>query len=190
MDILYYSNYCNNCQILLQYLAKHSLTNKLNFICIDKREYDSNTNNTYIILENQKILMPPNIYEVPTLLLVKQKYNIIKGKEIIEYLNPYIENINDKSNSEIKEPQGYVLNNVTSNSNIISGNYTYFNDKKISNEQNNYVSSNHIINKIESPPENYKPDKVSDDNFKKFTKERDDDNIKQKNEKFVYCPNI
>ena len=63
MDTLYYSNHCKHSQRVLQYLVKGNLSNKLNFICIDKRERDSNNNQMYICLENgQKVILPPNIH--------------------------------------------------------------------------------------------------------------------------------
>ena len=67
--ILYYSNYCKNCQNLLQALAQTSVKDDMHFICIDKRVKKAN-NATYIILENgQEILLSPNVTKVPALLL-------------------------------------------------------------------------------------------------------------------------
>ena len=54
MDILYYSNYCKHSQSVLQHLVKGNMTNKLNFICIDKRTKDLQNNQTYIILKMGK----------------------------------------------------------------------------------------------------------------------------------------
>ena len=54
MDTLYYSNYCKHCQRILQFLVKGNLANQINFLCIDKRERDPKTNQSYIILEDGK----------------------------------------------------------------------------------------------------------------------------------------
>ena len=51
MDILYYSNYCPHSQKVLQTLVKGNMSDKISFICIDKRVQDPKTNQTYIILE-------------------------------------------------------------------------------------------------------------------------------------------
>ena len=86
MDTLYYSNYCKHSQRILQFLVKGNLANKMNFLCIDKREQDLNTNQTYIILEDGKrVTMPPNIKSVPSLLLVQQGYRVILGDDIIQH---------------------------------------------------------------------------------------------------------
>ena len=61
MDILYYSNYCTHSQKVLQTLVKGNMSDKLSFICIDKRQLDKRTNQTYIILENGgKVVLPPH----------------------------------------------------------------------------------------------------------------------------------
>ena len=52
MDILYYSNYCKHSQNVIQTLVKSNLTDKISFICIDKRKRDENSGQMIIILEN------------------------------------------------------------------------------------------------------------------------------------------
>ena len=60
MDTLYYSNYCKHSQRVLHFVVKGNLTEKINFLCIDKREKDVNNNQIYIVLENgKKVIMPP-----------------------------------------------------------------------------------------------------------------------------------
>jgi hypothetical protein len=89
MDILYYSNHCKHCQKVIQYIVKANLINKLSCISIDKRQRDHNNNNIYIILENgKKVLLPPNISSVPSLLKPNKNYTLLLGDEqIIQYLN-------------------------------------------------------------------------------------------------------
>ena len=50
MDILYYSNYCKHSQRVVQTLVKGNLTDKISFICIDKRSRDPKTNQIFIHL--------------------------------------------------------------------------------------------------------------------------------------------
>ena len=70
MDILYYSNHCKHSQKILQFLVKGNMTDKLNFICIDKRVRDAQNNQTYILLENGKrVSLPPNVHSVPALFM-------------------------------------------------------------------------------------------------------------------------
>ena len=86
MDTLYYSNYCKHSQRVLQFLVKGNLVNKLNFLCVDKRERDSSSNQIYLILEDgKKVIMPPNVHNVPCLLLPRQGYRVILGDDIIQY---------------------------------------------------------------------------------------------------------
>ena len=88
MDILYYSNYCKNSKKVLQSLAKTNVKEKISFICIDNRRVDPKTNQTMIMLENGKmVIMPPNLVYVPSLLLVKDKYKLLLGDQIIEHLD-------------------------------------------------------------------------------------------------------
>ena len=84
LDILYYSNYCAFCQKVIQHLVKLGLSEKMNFICIDKRKRDDQNNHLYVYLENGKrVIMPPNVHSVPALLLTKQNYRVLFGDESI-----------------------------------------------------------------------------------------------------------
>ena len=47
-SVLYYSNYCENSNKILELLSKTNLKNEMHFICVDKRVRKQN--NIYIIL--------------------------------------------------------------------------------------------------------------------------------------------
>ena len=99
-DILYYSNYCKYCQSILHFLTKNNLTDKLNFICIDKRVKSTQDNEIYVVLENgNKILLPPNAQSVPTLLLAKENYNVILGENIINHFQSKVREQNNIATS-------------------------------------------------------------------------------------------
>jgi hypothetical protein len=171
MDILYYSNYCKHSQKLLQTLTKGNLTDKISFICIDKRSNDPKTNQTFIHLENgSKVIMPPNIHSVPALLLVKDRYRIIMGDQIMQYFHPQLKSANEKATNYNGEPMGYHLGSLTTNSNIMSEKYTSYSmtpeelsakGKNGSRPLYNYVSATDDINFINTPADTYKPDKIS-----------------------------
>lgn len=171
MDILYYSNYCKHSQKIIQFLAKNNLTNKLNFICIDKRKRDPTTNQTVITLENGKtVIMPPNIHSVPSLLLVKQNYRVILGDEIINIFKPYVKNQNDLATGTQGEPTAFQLNSSNNGMNIVSEQYTFYNmtPEELSAKGNggnrqmyNYVLANHSPSIIQTPPDTYRPDKIA-----------------------------
>ena len=171
MDILYYSNYCKHCERIVQTLVKGNLQNKISFICIDKRSKDPRTNQQFIHLENgTKVVMPPNLHSVPSLILVNDNYRFIQGDEIIKYYHPLIVKLNNKATNFQGEPDGYQLMKSNGGSNIVSEKYTLYeltpdelSSKGVSKNRSlyNYVSSNDEIIIINTPDESYKPDKLS-----------------------------
>ena len=171
MDILYYSNYCKHCQQLVQTLVKGNLSNKLSFICIDKRVRDPKNNQQYIVLENgSKVIMPPNIHSVPSLLLIKQNYRLLMGDDILQHFHPQIKQLNEVATNFNGEPISYTLGATSGGSNIISEQYTYYNmtpdelsakGKSNNRQMYNYVSASDDIKLINTPPDSYRPDKLS-----------------------------
>lgn len=171
MDILYYSNYCTHSQKVLQTLVKGNLSDKLSFICIDKRQIDKQTNQTYIILENGgKVVLPPNIHSVPSLLLIKDNYRIIQGDEIIKFFHNDIKQQSNIATNFNGEPISFQLGSSSGGTNITSEQYTMYDmsPDELSAKGNggnrqmyNYVSVNDSINLIKTPDDTYKPDKVS-----------------------------
>ena len=174
MDILYYSNYCKHSQKILNFIVKGNLTNEINCICIDKRFYDKKTNQTKIVLENGSIIiMPPHITNVPCLLLVNNKYQLILGDDIIKHFEPKIKEKLKKANFGNGEPIGVSLSNYSSNSggsNIVSEQFTFYDmtpeelsakGKGGMRQMYNYVPANQDGSIIQTPPDTYRPDKVS-----------------------------
>jgi hypothetical protein len=171
MDIIYYSNYCKHCQKLINTLVKGNVYEKISFICIDKRNIDIKTNQTYIVLENgSKVVLPPNIHSVPSLLLVNKNYKVILGDDIIKHYHSEIKTLTEKAIQFNGEPSGYMLGISVGGTNIISENYTMYNmtsdelsakGKGNNRQMYNYVSANDEITLIPTPAETYKPDKLS-----------------------------
>jgi len=171
MDILYYSNFCKHSQKLLHTVSKANLADKISFICIDKRSRDTKTNQMHILLENgSKVIMPPNIHSVPALLLIKKNYQVIYGEEeIIQHFQPHITSQNNIATNNNGEPSAFCLGG-TANSNIVSEQYTYYNmspeelsvkGKGGMRQMYNYMSANNDTMFINTPPDNYRPDKLS-----------------------------
>jgi hypothetical protein len=170
MDILYYSNYCKHCQKTVATLVKGNLSDKVSFICIDKRARDPKTNQQFIFLENgTKVVMPPNLHNVPALLLVNQNYRFIYGDEIVKHYHPQILSKNNIATNYNGEPNGFHLASFTGNTNIISEKYTPYDlspddlsTKSISKNRQlyHYVSAEDSVF-INTPDDTYKPDKVS-----------------------------
>jgi hypothetical protein len=189
MDTLYYSNYCKHSQRVLHFIVKGNLTEKLNFLCIDKREKDVNNNQIYIVLENgKKVIMPPNIQSVPALLLVKHGYRVILGDDIIQHFQSAanLETKKKMMNQQI-EPVGTSLG--SNYMNVSSEQYTFYNltPDELSAKGNggrrqlyNYVSANEEIISIQTPPDTYQADKIDQDvTVDKLQQQRMDDIPKQ-----------
>lgn len=200
MDILYYSNYCLHSKKILQFLGKEGLTNKLNCICIDRRTRDPKTGQINIILDTGKpLLMPPNVHSVPTLLLTKQNFRVILGEEIIQYLQPKVNQQKNAATHNNGEPLGYILNSSNSGMSIVSEQYTYYNmspeelsakGKGSGRQMYNYVPADHGSLTIPTPPDSYRPDKVSGDvTLDSLQQERNDDVSKFFPNNSPYIPN-
>ena len=171
-DILYYSNYCKHSQNLLQFLVKNNLSDQMSFICIDRRKHDPKTGQVSIMLENgSQIILPPNVHSVPSLLLVKQSYSVIMGNEIISKFSSLVQNSNMDATGGNGEPIGVPLNSVIGTGTVQSEQYTFFNasvnDLSTKGKGGsarplyNYVSANDDGYRIATPPDTYRPDKVS-----------------------------
>jgi hypothetical protein len=168
MDILYYSNYCKHCQKLVQTLVKGNMSDKISFICIDKRSRDPKNGQQYIVLENgSKVIMPPNIHSVPSLLLIKQSYRVLLGDEIIKHFHPQLKQLSEKATNFQGEPASFSLANFGT---IVSEQYTNYNmspeelsakGKGANRPLFNYVSAGDDIHLINTPPDTYRPDKLS-----------------------------
>jgi len=171
MDILYYSNYCPHSQKVLQTLVKGNMSDKISFICIDKRVQDPKTNQTYIILEHgSKVILPPNVQSVPALLLINQNYRVLYGSEIVQRFH---KDIKQKANIATKfngEPMSYQLSKGNGGTNIMSEQYTMYDmsPEELSakgsggnRQMFNYVSYDNNLQLIQTPDDTYKPDKVS-----------------------------
>ena len=173
MDILYYSNYCKHSQKIIQTLVKANMSDKISFICIDKRTRDSKTNQTFITLENGgKVIMPPNIQSVPSLLSIKHGYKVIVGDEIITHYHKTLKTVSATHSKDIGEPSAFYLGKSSGGSNIMSEQYTMYNltpeelsAKGVGGKRQlyNYVPADDNLQFINTPEDNYQADKVSSD---------------------------
>ena len=172
MDIFYYSNYCKHSQKVLQTLVKGDIVSKISCVCIDKRKKDPATNQTYIFMENgSKVIMPPTLHSVPALLLVNDRYRIIFGDEITKHFHPQLINKQGVLSQGQGEPMAFQLNKSSGGTNIVSEAFTFYDapheelsakGKGPSRQMYNYVTTDNDLFSIETPDDNYKPDKVSE----------------------------
>lgn len=185
MDTFFYSNYCKHSQRVLQFLVKSNLTEQLNFICIDKRKTDPKTGQMIILLDNGKqYILPPNIHSVPSLISVKQNYNVICGDDIIKYFEKVVQAKIQSSTFGNGEPIEIGLGTFNNSCGIFSEKFTSYNlspdDLSAKGTGNrplyNYVSANNDGLNIMTPQDNYRPDKISGDvTIDKLLQQRNND---------------
>jgi glutaredoxin-related protein len=169
MDNLYYSNYCTHSQNIIRYLAKNDLRNKISFICIDKRTRDPKNNQLYVLLENgTRVILPPNVHSVPALLLVRENYKVVLGDDIIKHYEPYTEELKTVATKQNGEPMAFSLSGASAP--VVSEQYTLYSltPEELSSKGNggrrqlhNYVSASQDVIMIQTPPDNYRPDKLA-----------------------------
>lgn len=172
-NILYYSNYCNNCKQLLQNISKNNeFKSSTHFICIDNRVIKGNY--IYVILPNQKeIQIPENIKCVPSLQLLNRGNQCLMGAEILQY-------INSKMLKQLEEPISFNFRDIN-NSGVFSDNFSFL-DQSIESmsakgngglrQLRNNATLEYMDN-IETPEDDYTPNKVGQISLDKVQQERD-----------------
>lgn len=185
-SILYYSNYCENSKGLLNVLSKSQLKEKLHYLCIDNRCRKQDGSICIILENNQEILLPPNIVKVPALLLLSKNNEVVFGKEnIINYLRPQEEVINQRATEFNGEPSSYCFgfSNIGTTLGVISDNYSFLDQSSDSMcakgdgglRQMYHYSALNYNQKIETPPDNYSPDKIGKVSMEKIQQSRNED---------------
>lgn len=183
--ILYYSNYCDKCKNILRLVGKSEIKSDIHFICIDKRFRDPQTGGTYVILENQqKILLPPQVQKVPAMLLLKEGNKVIFGNDIIDKIKPKEELSNAKASGFNGEPMAFDLGNDNAGGfGVASDNFSYWDqgsDELLAKgdgglrQMYNYATVEQGSS-IETPPDDWSPDKVSETSYKDMEDQRNND---------------
>ena len=163
-SVLYYSKYCENCKKLLYQLGKTDIQKNIHFLSIDKRI--NRGGKIYIILDNgNEIFMPPNIVSVPTLLLLNRGNKILVGDDVINFFKPQISQEKIQATKNNMEPLAFSMFEMGTS---MSDTYSYLDQTPDEMEakgegglrqMHSFVKLNHN-DKIETPPEDYEPDKV------------------------------
>lgn len=182
-SILYYSNYCDNCKLLLQNIAKwNDIKNDMHFINIDKR-VKKNNGATYVVLENgQEILLPPTVNKVPALLLLNKSHHVLFGNDINKHIEPKQQmqaNVATKNNGE---PLAFSLMGGGYGG-VASDNYSFLDQDADSlsakgnggmRQQHHYAALDYSDN-IDTPPDTYTPDKVGSVSMEQLQANRNSD---------------
>jgi hypothetical protein len=177
--VLYYSNFCENCKKLIGHLSKSSIKNDLHYICIDKRI--NKNNGIYVVLENgQELLLPDTVNRVPAVMILNGDFKVLFGDDILDYLKP-VEQVNVAVATNFNgEPSAFNMNAGLAD--VHSDNFSFLDQDDLSAKGDsgmrqlyNYASINNE-DKINTPEENYTPDKVNEDSLKNYEDARN--NIK------------
>lgn len=175
--VIYYSNFCDPSKKLLQKVAKTKLSQEIHFICIDRRQRDSK-GNTILFVQNEQVMLPSQVTKVPALYQIETK-QVLFGDDIYAHLLP----------------QEVAINQVATNGNFDPDPFSVFGMSKLSDTYSYWDTSVEDLGakgsgglrqmhkfapiddqyKIETPEENYTPDKVgkTGKTLEEYKQERD-----------------
>lgn len=165
--LLYYSNHCNHCQSILQFISNSKVRDMIHFINIDNRFKQNNQ--ILVRLDNNKVVaIHPSVKNVPTLLIIENNNTeIYEGSNILSILKNIEQKINNQATNNNGEPMAFGINQMGS---IISDNYSFLDQdaNELSAKGNggmrqmhNYVDINdNNISFSNTPKEDYRPDKI------------------------------
>ena len=168
--IIYYSNHCVKSKAVLTTLSKSRLQDDIHFLCIDKR-VKSGTGAWHILTETgEKVLLPPQVNRVPALLLLNKGHQVLYGEQILQHFQPKNASLNDVATGFNGEPNAFALGRESMGSGfgVASDNYSFLDQSadELSAKGNggmrqlyNYATID-LVDKIETPPDTYSPDKV------------------------------
>lgn len=128
-NILFYSNLCNSCKMLLEFLKQNKLDGLFNYICVEH-------------YKNNPILN--NIHSVPTVIL-SQLNKILVGKEIFIFLQNIVKN--KSSNNIVNNQFTEIINNNTNNNQFLENNNKNLknNNKNLENNNKNLENNSKIL---------------------------------------------
>lgn len=180
--ILYYSNYCKHCEKILTLLAKTTLKDSIHFLNIDNRITENGK--VFIVLSNgKKLLLPSIVKEVPSLILLHQGNIVLEGESILGYFKDELQKIQTKTREINSAPMAFSLTEMDGMSDTYS--YLDMTDEDLSAKGNggtrimhNYASLDYH-SKIETPPDNYEPNKVGEVNLEQLQSQRNSEIPKQ-----------
>ena len=179
-QIFYYSNYCNNCASMVQKLSQSQNKNDIHFLCIDNRVKKPD-GSTYILLQNgQEIILPTTVDKVPALLLLNRGNQVLFGQHILQHTQPVKAGVTERLQN--REPDAFSFNDIN-NSGVSSDNYSFL-DQSIEalsakgdgglRQLRNNVRLEYTDN-IETPPDDYTPNKVGEVSLDKLQQDRHQD---------------
>jgi hypothetical protein len=180
-SIIYYSNNCDKSKSVLSALSKSRVQDDIHFLCIDKR-VKSGTGAWHIITETgEKVLLPPQVNRVPALLLLNKGHMVLYGEQILQHFQPKNVALNNQATNFNGEPNSFSLGRESMGGfGVASDNFSYLDQSadELSAKGNggmrqlyNYATID-VVDKIETPPDNYSPDKVGSVSLEQLQQKR------------------
>jgi len=181
-SIIYYSTYCDKSKAVLTALSKSQVSNDIHFLCIDRR-VKSTTGAVHILTETgEKVLLPPQVNRVPALLLLNKGHLVLYGDQILQHFQPKNVALNDHATGFNGEPNAFALGRESMGSGfgVASDNYSFLDQSadELSAKGNggmrqlyNYATVD-LVDKIDTPPDTYSPDKVGSVSMEQLQQKR------------------
>ena len=186
-SIIYYSNSCDRCKSVLSALSKSRVQDDIHFLCIDKRVKAENGSGAWHIVteSGERVLLPPQVNRVPALLLLNKGHMVLYGEQILQHFQPKNVALNNEATSFNGEPNAFALGRESMGSGfgVASDNYSFLDQSadELSAKGNggmrqlyNYATID-LVDKIETPPDNYSPDKVGSVSLEQLQQKRNSD---------------
>lgn len=189
--IIYYSNHCDKSKAVLTALSKSRVQDDIHFLCIDKRMRASNGSGAWHIVTEtgEKVLLPPQVNRVPALLLLNKGHMVLYGEQILQHFQPKNVALNNAATDFNGEPNAFSLGRESMGGfGVASDNYSFLDQSpdELSAKGNggmrqlyNYATID-TMDKIETPPDNYSPDKVGSVSLEQLQQKRNSE-IQQTN---------
>lgn len=161
-------------------LSRSPQAKDMHFVCIDKRVKQSN-GATHIVLPNgSEILLPPNITRVPALLLLNKGNHVLFGNDINNYLQPQEAELSNQATGGNGEPSAFMFSSGGTGWGVVSDSYSFLDQDAESmlaqgsggtRQMHSYATPD-FVHSIETPPDNYSPDKVDPSHLEKYQQGR------------------
>ena len=182
-SIIYYSNNCDKSKAVLTALSKSRVQDDIHFLCIDKRVRAANGSGAWHIITEtgEKVLLPPQVNRVPALLLLNKGHMVLYGEQILQHFQPKNVALNNEATGFNGEPNAFSLGRESMGGfGVASDNYSFLDQSadELSAKGNggmrqlyNYATID-TVDKIETPPDNYSPDKVGSVSLEQLQQKR------------------
>ena len=172
-SILYYSTLCKNCDKILNELSRTELQRGIHFVCVDKRVERGGAH--FVVLETgEEVLLPKEVTRVPALLLLDAGNRVLFGNEIYSVFGDALREENrtaTRGNVEPRQPEA--ISTAGFHTSVHSSHYSALDGGAEPDDGSAYVSATYDnIQSIETPPEDYVPDKLNEQSIKEYQEAR------------------